>query len=159
MSHQIAFVREDGIIELVAIAKTITLPEFVRSYDTEMTIGSDRITPIPQAIQAAEMTVDLKDAVTNRTISAYIKTAFKQKKQVTIAIIRTQLDGAKKIAIGRFYRGFINHPGATIASDRAEESQLKLQISDYWETENGVEIFRLSRNDAISVEDVMSIYA
>lgn len=156
--QEVAFVKQDGVVEVAGIARSISIPEFVRAYDTEMSVGQDYASPKPRSIQAAELTMDVSDPISNETLFAYVETAMSQARLVTLMIIRIQVEGNKSVAIGEFFSGYVNRPNRNITPDASDTGTIRLQIDDCWRTRNGVQVWRLPKKRS-SVVDVAEIYS
>ena len=152
--REIAFVDREGLIFVSGVAQTINVPEFIRAYDTDMVVGAEYATPVPKAIQAAEMTVELRDCAANNSLISYIEKAFVSKLLVTLMVLEV---GGDKIARADFFSGYTNKPGRAITSDKADTGTLKIQVADAWRTINGKEVWRLPARSKSSI-DVKEIY-
>lgn len=154
----IAFVKSDGLVFASGEVKSITTPEFTRNYDTEMVIGDDYVKPIARAIAPAELTATLRDFNKNRGLKRYVERAFGLKLTVTMMILEVaQIGDIRADSDADFYSGMVNLPGRSITPDKADESTLKLQISDSWRVENGIVVWRLPTGrsgNSISIEQV-----
>jgi hypothetical protein len=153
----IAFVKEDGLVFASGEIKSISAPEFTRNYDTEMVIGIEYAKPIARAIAPAELTATLRDFNKNRGLKRYVEKAFNLSTIVTMMILEVEaINDIRAESDADFYSGYINLPGRNISPDKADESTLKLQISDAWRTENGIVVWRLptGRSSTIGIEMV-----
>lgn len=153
----IAFVKEDGLIFASGEVKSVSVPDFTRNYDTDMVIGQEYAKPIPRAIAPAELTATLRDYDSNRGLKRYVERAFNTRLSITMMILEVAaINDIRAESDASFYSGLINLPGRNITPDKADESTLKMQISDAWRTENGIVVWRLptGRSSAIGIEMV-----
>lgn len=160
---EIAFVEfrqesEEVLILVSGIAKSLQTPAFMRNYDTEQVIGEDYARPIGRSIAPAELTLSLKEAISNDALISFCEVALKENRDVTLMVLSTDYKGGKKIVKGEFFSGLIGRPGRNITPDKAEEGEIKMQVSDFWRTENGVVKWRLPKRSLTSI-DIKEIYA
>jgi hypothetical protein len=152
---KVAFVDVDGVILVNGEVKTIDLPEFTRNYDTDMVVGTDFTKPEARSIQAAELTMSLKDHKRNPTFLKFVEKAFNTKLIVTLMVLNVDMTSPTvATSDGEFYSGYVSRPGRTVSPDKADDGTIKLQVSDAWRTENGVVVWRLptGSSDTIGVE-------
>lgn len=151
---KIAFVDKDGIIQVNAEAKSVALPQFMRDYDTDTTIGQQFTRPVARSIQAAELTIGLKDHKKNPAFLRFIESAFNLKLIVTLMILEVEMKSPTlATSDAEFYSGFVSRPGRSISPDKADDGEITMQISDSWRTENGIVVWRLPTGaaDAINI--------
>lgn len=153
--QKIAFVDIDGVILVNGEAKGLTLPEFKRNYDTDMVVGAEFTKPVARSIQAAELTVTLKDHKKNPTFLGFVERAFNSKLIVTLMILTVEMKTPTVASSeAEFYSGYVSRPGRSISPDKADDGTITMQVSDSWRTENGVVVWRLptGSSDTIGVE-------
>ncbi len=152
---KVAFVDTNGVILVNGEVKTIEIPEFTRNYDTDMVVGTDFTKPEARSIQAAELTMSLKDHKRNPTFLRFVENAFNLKLIVTLMVLNVEMISATvAISDAEFYSGYVSRPGRTVSPDKADDGTIKLQITDAWRTENGFVVWRLptGSSDTIGVE-------
>lgn len=152
---KIAFIDDDGVIQVNAEAKTIALPQFMRDYDTDATIGQQFTRPTARSIQAAELTMGLKDHKRNPAFLKFVETAFNLKLIVTLMVLEVEMKSPTvAVSDAEFYSGFVSRPGRSVSPDKADDGEITMQIADAWRTENGVVVWRLPTGaaDTIGVE-------
>lgn len=152
---KVAFVDDDGVILVNGEVKTIEIPEFTRNYDTDMVVGTDFTKPEPRSIQAAELTMSLKDHKRNPAFLKFVEKAFNLKLIVTLMVLNVDMTSPTvATSDGEFYSGYVSRPGRTVSPDKADDGTIKLQVTDAWRTENGVVVWRLptGSSDTIGVE-------
>jgi len=152
---KVAFVDDNGVILVNGEVKTIEIPEFTRNYDTDMVVGTDFTKPEPRSIQAAELTMSLKDHKRNPAFLKFVEKAFNLKLIVTLMVLNVDMTSPTvATSDGEFYSGYVSRPGRTVSPDKADDGTIKLQVTDAWRTENGVVVWRLptGSSDTIGVE-------
>lgn len=152
---KIAFISDDGVILVNGEAKTIALPQFMRNYDTDLVIGNEFTRPVAKSIQAAELTMALKDHKKNPAFLKYVERAFNLKLIVTLMVLEVEMKSpVLALSDGEFYSGFVSRPGRSVSPDKADDGEITMQIADAWRTENGIEVWRLPTggSDTIGVE-------
>jgi len=152
---KVAFVDTNGVILVNGEVKTIEIPEFTRNYDTDMVVGTDFTKPEPRSIQAAELTMSLKDHKRNPAFLKFVEKAFNLKLIVTLMVLNVDMTSPTvATSDGEFYSGYVSRPGRTVSPDKADDGTIKLQVTDAWRTENGVVVWRLptGSSDTIGVE-------
>jgi hypothetical protein len=151
---KVAFIDVDGVILVNGEVKTIDLPEFTRNYDTDMVVGTDFTKPEARSIQAAELTMSLKDHKRNPAFLRFVENAFNLKLIVTLMVLNVEMTSPTvAISDGEFFSGYVSRPGRSVTPDKADDGSVKLQVSDSWRTENGVVVWRLptGSSDTIGV--------
>ena len=84
MYRKIAFVTDKNVILANGEAKMLGLPEFKKNFDTDMVIGKPFTKPVPRSIQAAELSMTIKDYSKNQPLANFIEDAFNKDLMVTL---------------------------------------------------------------------------
>jgi len=155
--QKIAFINADGVVLANGETKTLGLPEFEHQFDTDMVIGTDYTKPVPRGINVGEVTMTLKDHKSNKPLMRFIERAFNRREIVTLMLLTIEVvSPTVATSDGEFFSGYISRPSRSISPDKADDGSLKIQVTDSWRTENGVEVWRLptGASDTIGVEMV-----